>query len=114
MFNLDDILVAHGTVVLYITPFSYSPTYLTVEEGDDFGQWLFSVTRQLVAYIDGPTLMIPPVMFDLWFLFLLIGVEDFVFTIWLQLIYASKIYGIFASNSPNLSTVPFSLVRTEG
>ena len=40
-----------------------------------------SVTRQLVAYIDGPTLLIPPVMFGLGFLFLLIGVEIFVFTI---------------------------------
>ena len=79
MFNLD-ILVAHGAV-LYITPFSYSPTYLTMEGGDDFGQWLFSVTRQLVAYIDGPTLLIPPVMFRLGFLFLLIGVVDFLFTI---------------------------------
>ena len=31
--------------------------------------------------VDGPTLLIPPVMFGLGFLFLSIGVEEFVFTI---------------------------------
>ena len=44
-----NILVAHGAF-LYITPFSYSTRYLTTEGGDVFGQWLCSVTRQLVAY----------------------------------------------------------------
>ena len=35
----------------------------------------------LLLVDDEPTLLIPPVMFGLGFLFLLIGVEEFVFTI---------------------------------